>query len=137
MLKLGRAPNAAAGSVSSGLAPKATVAIWLARMADSNRRTDIEFLLEHIVAERKASAPSLPRPVHALNSLVGPDHQAADQEQGMCISGRMTLGNQRASGLRQMGDPIWPEFHAVAAITFISGEDSGNPDDLRWRDGRH
>ena len=28
-----------------------------------------------------------------------PDHQAADQKRGMCISGRMTLGNQRASGL--------------------------------------
>src|SRR5580692_883417 len=59
MVKLGRAPKAAAGSKDWEFAPKATAAIWLARMLHTNRRADIVFLLEHIVAVRKASAPIL------------------------------------------------------------------------------
>jgi hypothetical protein len=52
MLTLGRAPNAAAGSIGWEVTPKATVAIWVPRMIHSNRLTDIDFFLEQLVTQR-------------------------------------------------------------------------------------
>jgi hypothetical protein len=72
MLKLGRAPNAAAGSVGWELAARATVAIWLARMTHSNRCTDIDFLLEHIVGERIAMGPIVSTSVLCAQILGNP-----------------------------------------------------------------
>src|ERR1700678_1122449 len=69
MLKLGRAPNAVAGSKDWELAPNATTAIWLTRMLHSNRRTPIDFLLDISSPNGKPALRSYQDPV--LHRCVG------------------------------------------------------------------
>src|ERR1700723_1350889 len=122
VLKLGRAPKAVAGSKGWEFAPKAATAIWLARTLHNNRRTDIDILLEHIVADRKASAPILSRPCHALNSSGGLNHQDALAQRiksnllfrgGSCD--RRAWSAPGACGVETHPDSIKP-LHAVVLI---------------------